>query len=67
VRAAEGALGIPPIVDLLRVASPRGPFAEEDDAETGRHLGNLPQAFPHLAMIEAAGRIIVVERIQEML
>ena len=30
---------------LLRVASPLGLFAEEFDVDTGRHLGNFPQAF----------------------
>ncbi|MGZ6640894.1 MAG: glycoside hydrolase family 15 protein [Solirubrobacteraceae bacterium] len=50
---------------LLRVASPLGLYAEEFDADTGRHLGNFPQAFSHLALIEAAGRIIVAERIGE--
>jgi GH15 family glucan-1,4-alpha-glucosidase len=50
---------------LLRVASPLGLYAEEFDADTGRHLGNFPQAFSHLALIEAAARIIIVERIQE--
>jgi len=50
---------------LLRVASPLGLFAEEFDVGTGRHLGNFPQAFSHLALIEAAARIIVVERLQE--
>ena len=50
---------------LLRIASPLGLFAEEFDVETGRHLGNFPQAFSHLALIEAAGRIIVAERLQE--
>ncbi len=50
---------------LLRVASPLGLFAEEFDVETGRHLGNFPQAFSHLALIEAASRIIVAERLQE--
>jgi GH15 family glucan-1,4-alpha-glucosidase len=46
---------------LLRVASPLGLYAEEFDAETGRHLGNFPQAFSHLALMEAAGRIILPE------
>ena len=46
---------------LLRIASPLGLYAEEFDVETGRHLGNFPQAFSHLALIEAAGRIIVAE------
>ena len=40
---------------LLRIASPLGLYAEEFDADTGRHLGNFPQAFSHLALIEAAG------------
>jgi alpha,alpha-trehalase len=51
---------------LLRVASPLGLFAEEFDVDTGRHLGNFPQAFSHLALIEAAGRIIVAERLREL-
>ncbi|MGH2964117.1 MAG: glycoside hydrolase family 15 protein [Solirubrobacterales bacterium] len=51
---------------LLRVASPLGLFAEEFDTSTGRHLGNFPQAFSHLALIEAAGRIIVAERLEEL-
>jgi alpha,alpha-trehalase len=50
---------------LLRVASPLGLYAEEFDVDTGRHLGNFPQAFSHLALIEAAGRIIVRQLIQE--
>jgi GH15 family glucan-1,4-alpha-glucosidase len=50
---------------LLRVASPLGLYAEEFDADTGRHLGNFPQAFSHLALIEAAGRIILAERLEE--
>jgi GH15 family glucan-1,4-alpha-glucosidase len=51
---------------LLRVASPLGLLAEEFDVETGRHLGNFPQAFSHLALIEAAGRIILAERVAEI-
>ncbi|MET0771299.1 MAG: glycoside hydrolase family 15 protein [Solirubrobacteraceae bacterium] len=50
---------------LLGIASPLGLYAEEFDADTGRHLGNFPQAFSHLALIEAAARIILVERLQE--
>jgi GH15 family glucan-1,4-alpha-glucosidase len=50
---------------LLRIASPLGLYAEEFDAETGRHLGNFPQAFSHLALIEAAGRIIIAELLEE--
>jgi alpha,alpha-trehalase len=48
---------------LLRIASPLGLYAEEFDAETGRHLGNFPQAFSHLALIEAAAKIIVPEQL----
>ena len=51
---------------LLLVASPLGLFAEEFDVQTGRHLGNFPQAFSHLALIEAAGRIILAERMEEL-
>jgi GH15 family glucan-1,4-alpha-glucosidase len=51
---------------LLRVASPLGLYAEEFDADTARHLGNFPQAFSHLALIQAAARIIVAERLEEL-
>jgi GH15 family glucan-1,4-alpha-glucosidase len=51
---------------LLLIASPLGLYAEEFDVNTGRHLGNFPQAFSHLALIEAAGRIIVAERLEEI-
>jgi GH15 family glucan-1,4-alpha-glucosidase len=48
---------------LLRVSSSLGLYAEEFDAGTGRHLGNFPQAFSHLALIEAAARIILAEQL----
>ena len=51
---------------LLRIASPLGLYAEEFDVDTGRHLGNFPQAFSHLALIEAAARIMVPEIVAEM-
>jgi alpha,alpha-trehalase len=50
---------------LLRIASPLGLYAEEFDADTGRHLGNFPQAFSHLALMEAAARIILVEMLEQ--
>jgi GH15 family glucan-1,4-alpha-glucosidase len=50
---------------LLRIASPLGLYAEEFDADTGRHLGNFPQAFSHLALMEAAARIIVPEMLAQ--
>jgi alpha,alpha-trehalase len=51
---------------LLSVASPLGLYAEEYDTSTGRHLGNFPQAFSHLALIQAAGGIILAERLEEI-
>jgi alpha,alpha-trehalase len=51
---------------LLKIASPLGLFAEEFDVRTGRHLGNYPQAFSHLALIQAASRIILAERLAEV-
>ncbi|WP_272942759.1 glycoside hydrolase family 15 protein [Rhodococcus jostii] len=52
---------------LLSVSSPLGLYAEEFDTSAGRHLGNFPQAFSHLALIEAAGRIILHERMRELM
>jgi len=51
---------------LLHITSPLGLYAEEYDVATGYHLGNFPQAFSHLALIEAAGRVIVAERLKEI-
>ena len=50
---------------LLRIASPLGLYAEEFDADTGRHLGNFPQAFSHLALMDAAGRIMLPELMEQ--
>jgi len=51
---------------LLRITSPLGLYAEEFDADTGRFLGNFPQAFSHLALIQAAAAIILIERVEEL-
>jgi alpha,alpha-trehalase len=50
---------------LVRAASPLGLYAEEFDAETSKHLGNFPQAFSHLALVEAAAQIIVAEAFEQ--
>jgi GH15 family glucan-1,4-alpha-glucosidase len=43
---------------LLSYASPLALYAEEIDARSGRHLGNFPQAFTHLALINAVMHVI---------
>lgn len=43
---------------LLGLAGPLDLFAEELDANTGRHWGNFPQAFTHLALINAVSHVI---------
>jgi GH15 family glucan-1,4-alpha-glucosidase len=43
---------------LLSYAGPLLLYAEEIDPHTGRHLGNFPQAFSHLALINAVVHLI---------
>jgi GH15 family glucan-1,4-alpha-glucosidase len=47
---------------LLAYASPLGLYGEELEASSGRHLGNYPQAFTHLALINAVTHIIAAQR-----
>jgi alpha,alpha-trehalase len=46
---------------LLAYSSPLGLYAEEIDVRSGRHLGNFPQAFTHLALINAVMHVIRAE------
>jgi GH15 family glucan-1,4-alpha-glucosidase len=46
---------------LLSFAGPLLLYAEEIDTTTGQHLGNFPQAFTHLSLIDAATRLIASE------
>jgi GH15 family glucan-1,4-alpha-glucosidase len=43
---------------LISYGSPLGLYAEELEASSGRHLGNYPQAFTHLALINAITHVI---------
>ena len=47
---------------LLAYASPLGLYAEELEASSGRHLGNYPQAFTHLALINAVTHVIEAQQ-----
>jgi GH15 family glucan-1,4-alpha-glucosidase len=46
---------------LLSLAGPLLLYAEEIDATTGQHLGNFPQAFTHLSLIEAVSTLMALE------
>jgi alpha,alpha-trehalase len=48
---------------LLSYASPLLLYAEEMEPYSGRHLGNFPQAFSHLALINAVMHIIDADQI----
>ena len=50
---------------LLAYASPLQLYAEEIDPRSGRHLGNFPQAFTHLALINAVVHLIRAEESTE--
>jgi GH15 family glucan-1,4-alpha-glucosidase len=49
---------------LLGYASPLLLYAEEIEPQNGRHLGNFPQAFTHLALINAVTHVIRAEQRQ---
>jgi GH15 family glucan-1,4-alpha-glucosidase len=46
---------------VLSYASPLGLFAEELDVSSGRQLGNYPQAFTHLALLNAVTHVIATQ------
>jgi alpha,alpha-trehalase len=50
---------------LLSQAGPLGLYAEELDPRTGRQWGNFPQAFTHLALINAVSHVISDDRAPE--
>jgi GH15 family glucan-1,4-alpha-glucosidase len=47
---------------LLEAAGGLDLYAEELDAPSGRHLGNFPQAFTHLALVNAVSHVIADEQ-----
>jgi GH15 family glucan-1,4-alpha-glucosidase len=47
---------------LLAASGELDLFAEELEASSNRHLGNFPQAFTHLALINAVSHVIQDER-----
>ena len=47
---------------LLSYSSPLGLYAEELEASSGRHLGNYPQAFTHLALINAVMHVVEAQQ-----
>src|SRR5439155_16125229 len=50
---------------LLANASPLGLYAENLDPVSGRHLGNFPNAFTHLALINAVLHVIRIDQMQQ--
>jgi alpha,alpha-trehalase len=47
---------------LLSYSSPLELYGEELEASSGRHLGNFPQAFTHLALINAVTHVIAAQQ-----
>jgi GH15 family glucan-1,4-alpha-glucosidase len=50
---------------MLAHASPLGLYAEHLDPYSGRHLGNFPNAFTHLAQINAVLHVIRIDQLQQ--
>ena len=51
---------------MLGHSSPLQLYGEEIDAPSGLHLGNFPQAFTHLALINAVAHVIADDLNQEL-
>ena len=47
---------------LLHLANDVGIYAEEVDPETGAHLGNIPQAFTHMALVTSCAYLSAARR-----
>ena len=58
-RVPQGAQAAAP--SCCRFAGPLELYAEEIDPHSGQHLGNFPQAFTHLALINAVLHVIKME------
>jgi GH15 family glucan-1,4-alpha-glucosidase len=50
---------------MLAHASPLGLYAEHLDPYSGRHLGNFPNAFTHLAQINAVLHMIRIDQLKQ--
>jgi alpha,alpha-trehalase len=50
---------------LLSLAGPLGLYGEEIEPHSGAHLGNFPQAFTHLALINAVAHVVAAEQRDE--
>ena len=61
-RSASGSAAREHVRAAADLAGPLGLYAEELDPRTGRHWGNFPQAFTHLALINAVSHVISDDR-----